>query len=346
MKFVARSVCRREQTERASLMWRPVAVLLLLTVGSAVGAPAGDGATGLESCFKAARLADAICSGLENDPVQRLECFQKTRAAQLECLEHVLSEVTPKASAPQAPSGSVRPEPPAISAPPIVPSEAGSSKATPRPHKAEAPTGTVSPDQPAAAPKPDPKMMPSEVPAGLPSATSTRAARAEAPGKAVDSSANKTAAGWVVSETTSPVDYMPLLTAVKRSTSDVKDAPNTLAIRCLGQRTELQVRTEGEWRALRAGELRVDYQINEQAVVKQQWTLSPDGKTASTKDDPVGLLTSLPEDARLKITVTDRAAGSHEATFRFAGWNAIREKVRAACRWAPATSRASTDRRQ
>ena len=98
--------------------------------------------------------------------------------------------------------------------------------------------------------------------------------------------------------------------------------------------------------ALRAGELRVDYQINEQAVVKQQWTLSPDGKTASTKDDPVGLLTSLPEDARLKITVTDRAAGSHEATFRFAGWNAIREKVGAACKWAPATSRASTDRRQ
>ena len=42
---------------------------------------------------------------------------------------------------------------------------------------------------------------------------------------------------WVVSETTSPVDYSPLVTAFIRSTSQVKDAPNTLTIRCLGKRT-------------------------------------------------------------------------------------------------------------
>lgn len=339
-------------------MWRLVAAALLIA-GSAVGVRANDGATGLELCFQAARLADAICSRLENDPVQRLDCFQKTRAAQLECLEHVLSEVSPKpevspkVAAPQLPSGSVRPEPPASatppSTPPIVPSEAGPSKEPARPNTAEATTGTVPLDQPAAAPKPNPKAVPSvpsDVPAGLPSANSIRPARPEAPGRAVDPPANKPAADWVVSQTTSPVDYSPLLTAVKHSTSNVKDAPNTLIIRCLEQRTELLVHTDGAWGALRAGELRVDYQINEQVIVKQQWTLSPDGKTASAKDDPVGLLRSLPEDARLKITVTDRTAVSHEATFRLTGWNAIREKVGAACKWAQATSRASTDKRE
>jgi hypothetical protein len=316
-------------------MWRLIAAALLVA-GSAVGARANDGATGLESCFQAARLADAICSRLEDDPVQRLDCFQKTRAAQLECLEHVLSEVSPKAAAPELPSGSVRPEPPASSTPPSVPSEARSSKEPARPHTVEAPTGTVSLDQPAAVPKPNPKAVLSDVPPDLP----------DARGRVADLPANKPAADWVVSETTSPVDYTPLLMAVKHSTSHVKDAPNTLIIRCLGLHTELLVRTEGVWGALRAGEVRVDYQINQQAVVKQQWTLSPDGKTASAKDDPVGLLRSLPEDAQLKITVTDRSAGSHEATFRLAGWNAIREKVGAACKWAQATSRASTDKRE
>ena len=129
-------------------MWRLVAVTLLI-VGNVVGARAND-PTGLESCFQAARLADAICSRLENDPVQRLDCFQKTRAAQLECLEHVLSELSPKATVPARPSGSVRPEPPANSAPSTVPSEANSSKEPVPPRTAEAPTGTVSVEPPAA----------------------------------------------------------------------------------------------------------------------------------------------------------------------------------------------------
>jgi hypothetical protein len=180
----------------------------------------------------------------------------------------------------------------------------------------------------------------------LPASNSARPARAEVPGRVVDLPARTSAADWLVSETTSPVDYTPLLTAVKHSTSSARDAPNTLIIRCLQQRTELLIRTEGAWGALRAGELRVDFQVNEQPVVKQQWTLSPDGKTASAKDDPVGLLRSLSDNARLKITVIDRAAASHEATFRLAGWDAIREKIGAACKWAPATSRASTDKRE
>jgi hypothetical protein len=100
---------------------------------------------------------------------------------------------------------------------------------------------------------------------------------------------------WVVSGTTSPVDYSPLITAVIHSTSSVKDAPNTLAVRCRGLRTELLLRTEGVWRASRAGEVKVDYQIDDQPIVRLQWTVSADGKTASYKDDVVELLRLLPE---------------------------------------------------
>ena len=144
---------------------------------------------------------------------------------------------------------------------------------------------------------------------------------------------------WVVSETNSPVDYSPLITAVIHSTSSVKDAPNTLAVRCSGPRTELLLRTEGAWRASRASDVQVDYQINDQPFVRLQWTVSADGKTASYKDDAVGLLRSLPEGARLKISVFDRQGLGQEAMFQLTGLDSVRKKIGLACKW---PSRAET----
>jgi hypothetical protein len=112
------------------------------------------------------------------------------------------------------------------------------------------------------------------------------------------------------------VDYSPLTTAVIHSTSGVKDAPNTLAVRCHGPSTELLLRTEGAWRATHASEVQVDYRINDQPLVRLQWTVSEDGKTASYKGDAVGLLRSLPEGARLTISVFDRPGLGQEATFQ------------------------------
>jgi hypothetical protein len=142
---------------------------------------------------------------------------------------------------------------------------------------------------------------------------------------------------WVVSETTSPVDYSPLITAEIHSTSSVKDAPNTLAVRCRGQRTELELRTEETWRAKRASEVQVDYQINDQPFVRLQWTVSADGKTASYKDDAVELLRSLPEGARLIISVFDRQGLGQKATFQLTGLDNVRKKIGLACKW-PSTA--------
>jgi hypothetical protein len=146
---------------------------------------------------------------------------------------------------------------------------------------------------------------------------------------------------WVVSETTSPVDYSPLITAVIRSTSSVKDAPNTLAVRCRGLRTELLLRMEGTWPASRASEVQVDYQIDDQPFVRLQWTVSADGKTASYKDDAVGLLRSLPENARLKISVFDRQGLGQEATFQLTGLDSVRKKIGLACKWPPTADKMS-----
>jgi hypothetical protein len=226
--------------------------------GSIVSARSADESLALmESCFKAARTADAICSKLPDDPALRVDCFQKTRSAQLDCLEHVLSET---------------------------------------------PTGTAT------------RKTPSEVPRS----------------------------NWVISETTSPIDYSPLLTALIRSTSQIKDAPSALMVRCVGQRTEFVVHTEGTWSATRGHELRVDYQVDDQPAVGLQWILSSDGKTATYKDDPVSFLQSLRDGARLKINVADRASSSHEATFQIDGWDVVRNKIGTACRWTRTTDKTSS----
>jgi hypothetical protein len=296
------------------------AIVLSIVGSGACAQPANEGIKGLESCFQAARLADAICSNAAND--QRLDCFQKARAAQLECLQHVplgLSAGPP--AAPEIPTtGTVSPTTPPATVRPEMPRAVSPSM----------PTGVVSPKSPAGA-----------VPAEMPNSTVS-------PDKstvAVPPDARALDADWVVSETTSPVDYSPAISAVIRSTSVQKDAPNALTIRCRQLRTELMLRTEGTWRISRASEVLVVYQINDQPFVSLQWAASADGKAAIYKDDAVNLLRSLPEGARLKINVLDGPGPGHDATFQLIGLDAIRRRIAVACKWPPVADKLSSGKR-
>src|SRR5882672_10038194 len=125
------------------------------------------------------------------------------------------------------------------------------------------------------------------------------------------SSAEPAARSWIVSETMSPVDYSPMITATTSSQPNAKDAPTTFAIRCRGQRTDLLVSTEGSWRASSANELQVDYRINDQPAVRTRWTASTNGRTAVFKDDAVRFLRSLPDKGRITVSVSDWQGPSH-----------------------------------
>jgi hypothetical protein len=147
------------------------------------------------------------------------------------------------------------------------------------------------------------------------------------------------AQSWIVSETMSPVDYSPMITATTSSQSVAKDAPAIFTIRCRGQRTDLLVSTEGSWRASRANELQVDLRVNDQPAVRMQWIASSDGRTAIFKDDAVRFLRSLPDGGRIMVSVSDSQGMAHEASFQLTGLNAIRQKIAAACKWTPAPDR-------
>jgi hypothetical protein len=150
---------------------------------------------------------------------------------------------------------------------------------------------------------------------------------------------------WVVSETTSPVDYSSLVSAVIRSTSGEKDGPNSFAIRCRAQRTEVSLGTNGAWGVPRGNLLQVDYQIEDRPSIRQQWILATDGKTATYKDDAVELLRSIPDGAALKVAVADKDNVRREALFQLAGLSAVRQKIAAACKWTPAPARTSSEGR-
>jgi hypothetical protein len=352
-----------------------IATVLSATGGAVCAQPGNEAPTGMESCFQSARGADSICSNPANDAVQRLDCLLKARTTLLECLEHVpqeivtgsvssekavgkvTSETRPGTAPPELPTATVVPDkPPAAVSSDKSTAAASSDKpaAAASPDMSTAgvasdkpaavaspdmPTAAVSPDKPAAAAAP-------EVPtAGVSTDKPAAAASPDLPARAVDVAPKPRDPNWIISETTSPVDYAPVITAAIRLPFSVIHAPNTFAIRCRGGRTELLVRTEGTWRASRAREVQVDYQINDHPLVKLTWTASPDGKTAIYRDDAVGLLQSLPDGARLKINVLDEPGPSHEATFQLSGLDAVREKIAVACKWTPAANKISSEKR-
>jgi hypothetical protein len=323
------------------MMWvRLIGSVFILAGGIVSARSANESFAGMELCFQAARVADAICSKLPDDPALRLDCAQKTRIAQLECLEHVLSETPAGPPALKSPSDATRSE---VPAPALL---EGSSELVSPPAQTgtlEMPAGIPSAEKSKSPPTDIDRTNPLEPP--LSTDVPTGAVGPDISPNTDDVPKRPTGTNWVISETTSPVDYSPLMTALIRSASQVKDAPSALAVRCRGHHTEFLVRTDGTWATTRGSELRVDYQVNDQPAVGLQWILASDGKTATYKDDPVGFLRSLPDGARLKINVADRTSSFHEATFQIDGWNIVRKKIGTACKWARTTDNTSFGKR-
>ncbi len=326
-------------------MMRAVLSLTLLSIaGSAWAQAANDSIKGLEACFEAARLADAVCGSPANNSVQRLDCFQKARTAQLECLQHVPLGMSAEPKAPENSKESateppeVAPKVPAASlekstgaAPPTQ--EASRPTISPPAETApEVPTGTIA-VQPAASPEPSQSLPPAEKAKADVSLDQPNAPPAPS---TIDPVGNTATRNWIVSETMSPIDYSALITATIRSVASAKDAPVILTFRCRQSQTEASLRTERTFSPLRGAEVQVTYQINDQSLVKSNWAVSADRKTLAYKDDAAELLRSLPQGAKLKINVLDQPGANHQAAFQLSGLDIIRNKIAAACKWTPA----------
>ena len=130
---------------------------------------------------------------------------------------------------------------------------------------------------------------------------------------------------WVVSETTSPVDYSPLVIARNFSRPSAKDGPSSLIVRCRGKRAEVALTTNGSW--VPTNFKGVTYQINKQSPVQQNWTLSPDGRSVSLRTDVIGFVRALPDTGYALIRVYGSEAVPYETTFQLSGLGAIRRRL-------------------
>ena len=282
---------------------------------------------GLDACFKLVRVTEANCSTSSSDAAQRQECLQNARKVQLGCLELAGPQPSAPVDRPPAAADLVSPEKPAEAASPVVV------------------TGAIPSVNPVAvAPADQGESKSAKTSAAAPSDKSVAAVSPVTATTSTSAPSGTQGSAWTVSETTSPVDYSPLVTATIPAQSETKNPPTALVVRCRGRRTELGLRMEGSPRASRGGEIKVAYQINDLPMIKLRWTASADGKTANYREDATALLQSFSEDARLKFTVPDGSGRDGEAAFQLAGWNVIRDKIATACRWTSTASK-SLERR-
>ena len=138
---------------------------------------------------------------------------------------------------------------------------------------------------------------------------------------------------WIVSETTSPVDYTPQISALTTARAAPRDAASSLAILCRAGRTELVISTTGSWNQGAAGEVKVAYRINEEPPIEQRWKTAETGRSLVFQGDVVRFLRSMPDGGRILVKVYAGNAAPYESTFQLVGLEPIRRKIATACKW-------------
>jgi hypothetical protein len=142
---------------------------------------------------------------------------------------------------------------------------------------------------------------------------------------------------WIVSETTSPVDYAPMITATTFSRG-VPDGPSMqLSIHCRGGRTELVVAGPAVSRS--SGDYAISYRINDNQPIQLAAGSPSFGTGAAFPGDVVRLLQSLPEEGDLAVRLSTRTGAAQDGHFFLGGLNVVREKVAAACKWPHAVAK-------
>ena len=136
---------------------------------------------------------------------------------------------------------------------------------------------------------------------------------------------------WIVSETTSPVNYMPMVTATASSRGGPDGSSMRLAIHCRGGRTELVV--SGPAISRRSSEYSITYRVNDDQPVQLPAGSPSFGSGAAFTGDIVRLLQSLPEDGHIAVRISPRGGAGQDGDFLLGGLTKAREKLAAACKW-------------
>lgn len=142
---------------------------------------------------------------------------------------------------------------------------------------------------------------------------------------------------WTISETTSPVDYTPMVTAITSSRAGSGVSPMQFAIRCRGGRTELAV--TGAALSRKGEDYAISYRINGGEPVQLAAATPAFGTGAGFTGDAVHFLQSLPEEGGITVRISTRNGAAQEGFFSLVGLKMVRDKIAAPCNWPHAVAR-------
>jgi len=141
---------------------------------------------------------------------------------------------------------------------------------------------------------------------------------------------------WIVSETTSPVDYSPVVIATALSAGGPEGVAMRLSIQCRGGRTDMAI--DGPTLSQPSEEYAVSY-----AVDGNKPSLVTAGRPASgtgviIKDDVPRILSSLPDMGHIVFHVTPRRGPATEGRYALGALKIVLKRFAVPCNW-PGTVR-------
>jgi hypothetical protein len=137
---------------------------------------------------------------------------------------------------------------------------------------------------------------------------------------------------WIVSQTTSPVDYSPVATATTLSNDGAAaESAMKLSIHCRRGRTELVVAGPGI--SGRGDNYAISYRVNDGQQVQIAAALPASRAGVAFGGDVIRLLQALPDAGSLSVHLAPRTGTAVDGTFSLGGWESVRAKMVAACKW-------------
>jgi hypothetical protein len=136
---------------------------------------------------------------------------------------------------------------------------------------------------------------------------------------------------WIVSETTSPLDYSPVAVASVSSRAGPDGATLQLSIQCRGGRTDLVIGAPSL--TLRAEDYVVSYAVNDSQPAVVAAGTAASGTGLALRGDVVRLLASLPDRGDVAFRVTNRQGATLEGRYALAGLKTLLARLAVPCKW-------------
>jgi len=150
------------------------------------------------------------------------------------------------------------------------------------------------------------------------------------PVEAAAPAAAAAADNWIVSETTSPLDYTPVAIATASSRAG-PDGAMQLSIQCRGGRTDLVIGHPSL--TLRAEDYVVSYAVNDSQPAMVAAGTAASGTGIALRGDVVRLLASLPDRGDIAFRVANRQGATLEGRYALAGLKTLLARLAVPCKW-------------